>query len=77
MPQSAALPEVVVIGGGHKCRPERDEKRTDLDFAGHGFQLGPVVGGIIAERISTGRSNLPIARFRIDRFARAPAQTAP
>ncbi len=122
----------VLIGGGHKGRPERDENRTDLDFAGlaasartvrdlfpimrsativrcwagiegrlpddlpvigpssteegifhafafagHGFQLGPVVGSIIAELVSTGSSNLPIAPFRIDRFARAPTQTVP
>ena len=116
----------VLIGGGHKGRPHRDENRTDLDvaglaasaatvwdlfpimrgaaivrcwagiegrladdipvigpsstepgvfhafaFAGHGFALGPVVGSIIAELVSTGRSNLPIAPFRIDRFAGA------
>ena len=40
-------------------------------FCGHGFQLGPGVGALMAELITTGRSNLPIAPFRIDRFARA------
>jgi sarcosine oxidase subunit beta len=39
-------------------------------FAGHGFQLGPVVGGILAELVTTGQSNLPIAPFRIDRFGK-------
>lgn len=113
----------VLIGGGYKGRPQRDENWTDLDFAGlaqsartvwdlfpimrsaqivrswagiegrlpddipvigpsstedgvfhafgfagHGFQLGPVVGSILAELVSTGSSNLPIAPFRIDRF---------
>lgn len=37
-------------------------------FCGHGFQLGPIVGSIIAELVTTGQTNLPIAPFRIDRF---------
>ena len=90
MPQGAATADVIVIRGGHKGRPEHDKNRTDLvidpssteesvfhAFAGHRFQLGLAVGSIIAELVSTGRSNLPIAPFRIDRFTRAPAQTAP
>jgi sarcosine oxidase subunit beta len=118
----------VLIGGGHKGRTERDENRTDLDFAGlalsartvwelfpimrsaqivrcwagiegrmpddipvigpssteegvfhafafagHGFQLGPVVGNITAELVTTGKTNLPIEPFRIDRFAKPAA----
>jgi glycine/D-amino acid oxidase-like deaminating enzyme len=27
-------------------------------FTGHGFQLGPVVGGILAELVANGQSNL-------------------
>jgi sarcosine oxidase subunit beta len=38
-------------------------------FSGHGFQLGPVVGEIIAELILDGRSASPLAPFAIDRFA--------
>jgi sarcosine oxidase subunit beta len=38
-------------------------------FCGHGFQLGPIVGGIIADLVTTGQSALPIDAFRIDRFA--------
>jgi sarcosine oxidase subunit beta len=37
-------------------------------YSGHGFQLSPVTGRIIAELVTTGRSALPIARFRSDRF---------
>jgi sarcosine oxidase subunit beta len=37
-------------------------------FCGHGFQLGPIVGSVIAELIATGRSNLSLEAFRIDRF---------
>jgi sarcosine oxidase subunit beta len=37
-------------------------------FSAHGFQLGPVVGALMAELVTTGRSNLPIAPFDIRRF---------
>jgi sarcosine oxidase subunit beta len=37
-------------------------------FSGHGFQLGPIVGSIIAELVTTGHTNLPIAPFSIARF---------
>jgi sarcosine oxidase, subunit beta len=37
-------------------------------FSGHGFQLGPISGAIIAELVTTGRTNLPIEPFRITRF---------
>ena len=42
-------------------------------FSAHGFALGPIVGAIIAELVTGGRTNLPIAPFGIDRFARASA----
>jgi sarcosine oxidase subunit beta len=38
-------------------------------FSRHGFQLGPVVGRIVADLVTEGRSDLPIEPFRIDRFA--------
>ena len=41
-------------------------------FSAHGFALGPIVGAILAELITGGKTNLPIAPFRIDRFAQAP-----
>ncbi|WNJ98842.1 FAD-binding oxidoreductase [Thalassospiraceae bacterium LMO-JJ14] len=37
-------------------------------FSAHGFQLGPVVGRIMAELIVDGRSNLPIDAFDVGRF---------
>lgn len=37
-------------------------------FSAHGFQLGPVVGSILAQLLTTGHSNLPIAPFDIRRF---------
>jgi sarcosine oxidase subunit beta len=38
-------------------------------FSGHGFQLGPVIGPIIAELVTEGRTASPIAPFAIERFA--------
>ena len=47
-------------------------------FSGHGFQLGPVVGALLAELITTGRTNMPIDPFRIDRFPqRGPSLESP
>lgn len=37
-------------------------------FSGHGFQLGPAVGEIVAELIASGHTNAPIAPFAIERF---------
>ncbi|HEY0214631.1 MAG TPA: FAD-dependent oxidoreductase [Paenirhodobacter sp.] len=38
-------------------------------FCGHGFQLGPGVGDMMAELITTGRSETPLDDFRIGRFS--------
>jgi sarcosine oxidase subunit beta len=38
-------------------------------FCGHGFQLGPGVGDVMAELISTGQTRTHIAPFDIRRFA--------
>ncbi len=40
-------------------------------FSAHGFQLGPIVGKIIADLAVDGRTDLPISPFRPDRFAAA------
>jgi sarcosine oxidase subunit beta len=40
-------------------------------FSFHGYQLGPIVGRIMADLITTGGSDLPIAPFRVDRFQEA------
>ena len=45
-------------------------------FCGHGFQLGPGVGDVMAELIATGRTRTPLDDFRIARFARAAAPVA-
>lgn len=37
-------------------------------YCGHGFQLGPIVGSVLADLVTSGGTNLPIDPFRIDRF---------
>ena len=37
-------------------------------FSAHGFQLGPIVGAIVAELVTRGTSSLPIEPFSIRRF---------
>jgi len=46
-------------------------------FCGHGFQLGPGVGDVMAELIATGATSTPIAPFHIQRFAASPATANP
>lgn len=38
-------------------------------FCGHGFQLGPGVGDVMAELIATGQTSTPIEPFAMARFA--------
>ena len=56
--------DIPVIGPG-----SREGVFHAFGFSAHGFQLGPAVGGIIADLVTTGSSNLPIEAFRADRFA--------
>ncbi len=37
-------------------------------FCGHGFQLGPGVGDVMAEVMTTGATDVSLDDFRIDRF---------
>ncbi|MEH6473256.1 MAG: FAD-binding oxidoreductase [Halopseudomonas sp.] len=39
-------------------------------FSAHGFQMGPIVGQVMAELIGRGRSAFCLYAFRIDRFER-------
>jgi sarcosine oxidase subunit beta len=42
-------------------------------FSAHGFQLGPIVGAIVADLVATGHTRHPIAPFSITRFGQARA----
>lgn len=46
-------------------------------FCGHGFQLGPGVGDVMAELIATGTCSTPIDDFNISRFAAPAAPPSP
>ena len=36
--------------------------------SGHGFKFVPVVGEIVADLVTTGRSRFDLSMFRLDRF---------
>ncbi len=38
-------------------------------FCGHGFQLAPIVGRLVAELVTGGKASLPIEAFAVDRFS--------
>ena len=38
-------------------------------FSGHGFQLGPSIGAIMAELVLDGRTDVPLEAFSITRFS--------
>ena len=40
-------------------------------FCGHGFQLAPIVGRLLAELVTDGKASLPIDAFAVDRFGAA------
>jgi sarcosine oxidase subunit beta len=46
-------------------------------FCGHGFQLGPGVGDVMAELISTGSTRTSISPFDIRRFTNPSAIAMP
>lgn len=37
-------------------------------FNGHGFELGPGCGAVIAELVATGSTNMPLTGLEVDRF---------
>jgi len=61
----AAMPdEIPVIGPSRR----HDGIYHAFGFSAHGFQLGPVVGSILADLALQGSTSMPIEPFRIDRF---------
>ena len=46
-------------------------------FSGHGFQLGPAMGEIMGELLTTGETETPIDAFDIARFADFPNPPSP
>ncbi|MBV9782670.1 MAG: FAD-binding oxidoreductase, partial [Acidisphaera sp.] len=42
-------------------------------FSGHGFELGPFIGSIVAQLAADGKTNWPIAAFAPDRAVEHPS----
>ncbi|MBK8740730.1 MAG: FAD-binding oxidoreductase [Betaproteobacteria bacterium] len=62
----ARMPDEIPVIGPSSTAPDVFHA---FGFSAHGFELGPIVGRITAELITTGASALPIAPFSIQRFA--------
>ncbi len=62
------LPDMLPVMGQSKTTPGLFHA---FGFSGSGFQLGPGVGETMAELITTGRTDIPLDDFRIDRFGKA------
>ena len=46
-------------------------------YSGHGFQLSPIVGSLLADLIVDGKSPLPLDAFRAGRFNEGPVAAHP
>ena len=68
------MPDLIPVIGFSRTTPNLVHA---FGFSGHGFQLGPVIGIIIAELIRTGRSESPLDAFDIGRFAGAARVASP
>jgi len=61
----AVMPDQIPVVGPSRNAPAAYHA---FGFSGHGFQLGPIVGRLLAELIVDGAATLPIDPFRVDRF---------
>jgi len=59
------LPDEIPVIGPSQNAPDAYHA---FGFSGHGFQLGPIIGRIMAELIIDEKSSLPIDAFHIERF---------
>jgi sarcosine oxidase, subunit beta len=61
----ARMPDDIPVIGPSSIAPDFFHA---FGFSSHGFQLGPIVGGIIADLVIDHDTNLSIEPFRIQRF---------
>ncbi|CAM8820016.1 NAD(P)/FAD-dependent oxidoreductase [Burkholderia pseudomallei] len=59
------LPDGLPVIGFSRASPSAFHA---FGFSAHGFQLGPIVGQLLAELITEGRPSLSLEAFRVDRF---------
>lgn len=62
----AYMPDNIPVIG---LSPNAPQLVHAFGFSGHGFQLGPIGGQVVAELVLDGQSSLPIAPFAVNRFA--------
>jgi sarcosine oxidase subunit beta len=60
------MPDDIPVIGYSRAAPDLVHA---FGFSGHGFELGPLVGRIVAQLALDGATNYPIAAFAPDRFA--------
>jgi sarcosine oxidase subunit beta len=70
----ARMPDEIPVIGASQTAPNMWHA---FGFSGHGFQLSPIVGSLLADLIVEGRSPLPIEAFRPGRFNEGAQQRDP
>jgi sarcosine oxidase subunit beta len=70
----ARMPDEIPVIGPSQTAPRMWHA---FGFSGHGFQLSPIVGSLLADLIVEGRSPLPIEAFRPGRFNEGVQQRDP
>ncbi len=68
------MPDDIPVIGPSRTTPDLLHA---FGFSGHGFQLGPAVGAVLAELILDGTTPTPIEAFDIARFASSPPSPSP
>jgi sarcosine oxidase subunit beta len=61
----ARMPDDIPVIGASSTEPNAYHA---FGFSAHGFELGPIVGRIVAELVTVGSTALPIGPFSIGRF---------
>ena len=70
----ARMPDLIPVIGASQTAPNMWHA---FGFSGHGFQLSPIVGSLLADLIVDGKSPLPIEAFRPGRFAEGRLEIDP
>ena len=63
------MPDEIPVIGPSETAPDAYHA---FGFCGHGFQLSPIVGKLLAEQIVDGHASLPLEPFFISRFTDRP-----
>ncbi len=63
----ARMPDDIPVIGASSTAPDAYHA---FGFSAHGFELGPIVGRIVADLVARGTTELPIEPFSIRRFRR-------